>query len=414
MQDPDRYRKGSHALIRELNMSVIVGHLRRSGTASRTSLAAMTGLSKAAVGSVISELIEHRFVREVGPAAGSNGRPSIRVELNPQAGCVVSGELGVDFILVVCTNFAAEIIWRRREPITPDMDQQTVIGLLRSCLQAAASAGQASCGPLLGVAVGAAALVDRRTGTVLLATNMGWNRTGLQAALQESFDVPVYVDNEFNVAVMGEYYFGKARACSDVLYVGADIGMGGAILHEGELFGGQAALTGRLGHMTLDPNGEACNCGNRGCWETVVNRRAIFRAIMLRVNEGCRTVLTEMTGGDLDRLDISMVIEAARAGDAVALETFEQVGHYLGLGLASLVNVLNPQLIVLGNIFSQAGEFVLPFIYSELHKHVLCWDENTVEVALSEFGSDACVIGGVAAVYERILPQPRRVIRQQA
>jgi len=232
--------------------------------------------------------------------------------------------------------------------------------------------------------------------------------------LQESFDVPVYVDNEFNVALLGEYYFGRARACSDVLYVGADIGMGGSILHGGQLFGGEAALTGRLGHMTIDPNGKLCNCGNRGCWETLVDRRAIFQSIMLQANRGSSTVLTDMTGGDLTRLQMSMVVEAADSGDAVALTTLEQVGHYLGVGLASLVNVLNPEMIVLGNIFSSAGEFLLPLIQAELHTHVLCWDENTVDVVLSEFGSDACVIGGVAAVYEAILPRPDRVIRQPA
>jgi len=410
----DRYRKGSHALIREINLSVIIGHLRSAGTASRTSLAAVTGLSKAAVGSMVSELIEHKFVREVGLTSGNNGRPSIRVEINPEAGCVVSGELGVDFMSVVCTDFAADIIWRQRQPITPDMNQQTIIDRLRRLLQEAAEVGRNCCGPLLGVAVGASALVDRRTGMVLVATNMGWNRVPLRAMLQESFDVPVYVDNEFNVALLGEYYFGRARACSDVLYVGADIGMGGSILHGGQLFGGEAALTGRLGHMTIDPNGKLCNCGNRGCWETLVDRRAIFQSIMLQANRGSSTVLTDMTGGDLTRLQMSMVVEAADSGDAVALTTLEQVGHYLGVGLASLVNVLNPEMIVLGNIFSSAGEFLLPLIQAELHTHVLCWDENTVDVVLSEFGSDACVIGGVAAVYEAILPRPDRVIRQPA
>ncbi len=412
MQTHDRYRKGSHSLIREINLSVLIGQLRTRGITSRSALATMTGLSKAAVSSLISELVERKFVREVGRSSDKNGRPSIGLELNPAAGCIVSGELGVDHIYVVCTNFAAEFIWQRREPITEGMGQQAIIDCLQSLLVEAAATGQATCGPLLGVALGVSALVDRRTGVLLVATNLGWRKVPLRSILQESFDIPVYVDNEYNIAVLGEYYFGRAQGYDDVLYVGADIGLGGSILHEGLILGGSAALTGRLGHMTIYPDGEFCSCGNKGCWETLVDRRAISRLIRHAVERGRPTVLTELAGSDLSRLQISMVVDAARAGDAVAIDTFKEVGHYLGIGLASLVNVLNPELVVIGNIFELASEFLLPVIKEEFQQHVLCWKENIVEIIPSKHGLDACVIGGVATVYEGVLPQPNRVIRQ--
>jgi predicted NBD/HSP70 family sugar kinase len=118
-----------------------------------------------------------------------------------------------------------------------------------------------------------------------------------------------------------------------------------------------------------------------------------------------------MADGDLERLTVTMVVEAAYAGDSVALKALKQVGHHLGIGLASLVNALNPDLVVLGGILSLAGEFLIPLIYDELQRRVLLWDENATQVVLAQHGVDACVMGGVAMVYQAILAQPGSVVR---
>jgi glucokinase-like ROK family protein len=412
MPQPGRYRTGNQALMREMNLSVIMNHLREHAPTSRAALAEMTGLNKTTVSSLVSELIEHQFVREVGLNLTGPGRPAVLLELNPAAGCIVSGEIGVDFISVICANFAVEVIWRHKESTSRDMGQPAIMDRTLAFLRQAKDAGHATGSTLLGLAVGVPGLVDQVSGDLLFAPNMGWRDVPLRTILRESLEVPVFVDNEANMAALGEYYFGAAQRHDEVLYISAGVGLGGGIVRGGQLCSGVTGFAGEFGHMTMDPEGERCNCGNRGCWETQVSQSAVFRRIRRAINQGRASVLSEMTGGDLDRLAVPMVVDGAGAGDAVALETLEVVGHHLGIGIASLVNALNPDLVVFGGILSLAGEFLLPVVHEELQRRALHWNRSATQVVLARHGFDACVIGGVATVYQAILAQPSTVARQ--
>jgi glucokinase len=167
-----------------------------------------------------------------------------------------------------------------------------------------------------------------------------------------------------------------------------------------------------VGHMTMDPEGELCNCGNRGCWETQVSQRALFRYIRRAVGQGRASLLIEMTADNLGQLTVPIIVEAARAGDPLALEALDVLGHHLGIGIASLVNALNPQLVVLGGILSLAGEFLLPVVEAELERRALRWNRNATQVVLARHGFDACVMGGVARVFQTILAEPETIHRE--
>jgi glucokinase-like ROK family protein len=412
MPQAGRYRTGSQALMREMNLSVIMHHLREHAPISRAALAEMTGLNKTTVSSLVSELIEHQFVRELGLTLAGSGRPATLLELNPAAGYIVSAEIGVDFISAICTNFAVEVIWRHKESTRRAMGRAAMIDRTLTLLRHAEEAGRAArCNALLGLAVGVPGLVDQASGDLLFAPNIGWKDVPLKTILREAFDAPVFVNNEANMAALGEVYFGAARGHDEVLYISAGVGLGGGIVRGGQLCDGATGFAGEFGHMTMDPDGEPCNCGNRGCWETQVSQWAAFRAIRRGISQGRASLLSDMADGDLDRLTIPMAVEAARAGDALALETFETVGRYLGIGIASLMNALNPGLVVLGGSLSLAGEFILPAVHQELERRALRWNQSAAQVVLARHGFDACVMGGVATVYHAILAQPSNVTR---
>jgi glucokinase-like ROK family protein len=410
MSQPGRYRTGNQALMREMNLSVIMHHLREHAPVSRAALAEMTGLNKTTVSSLVSELIEHQFVRERGLTLAGSGRPATLLELNPTAGYIASAEIGVDFISAICTNFAVEVIWRHKENTRRVMGQAAMIDRTLTLLRHAVEAGRAArCNTLLGLAVGVPGLVDQASGNLLFAPNMGWKDIPLKTILAEAFGAPVFVNNEANLAALGAAYFGAARGHDEVLYISAGVGLGGGIVRGGQLCNGAAGFAGEFGHMTMDPNGELCNCGNRGCWETQVSQWAAFRAVRLAISQGRPSLLSAMTGGDLDRLTIPMMVEAARAGDVLALETFEMIGRYLGIGIASLMNALNPGLVVFGGILSLAGEFILPAVHRELEQRALRWSQSAAQVVLARHGFDACVMGGVATVYQAVLAEPSNV-----
>lgn len=406
-----RYRTADHELVRQMNLSAIMHHLREHPSTSRAALATMTGLNKATVSSLVRELIRRRFVHEVGLESGGPGRPAVLLELNPEAGCIVSCEIGVDFVSVVTADFAPDILWRHQEPIDPSLGQRTIMGRALALLHEAVDVGGKQCGVLFGLALGVPGLVDQTTGTLLFAPNLKWENVELGAMLREWFEVPVFVGNEANMAALGEQYFGAAQGYGEVLYISAGVGLGGGLVHSGRVFYGVTGTAGEFGHMTMDPQGELCNCGNRGCWETQVSQRALFHHVRQALDNGQSSVLLDMTDGDLQRLSVQTVAAAARSDDPVALEALQRVGHDLGVGIASLVNALNPELVVFGGGLSLAGEFLLPAVNEEMQRRALQWNREATDVVLARHGFDACVVGGVAMVYEAVLAQPNQAVK---
>ena len=402
-------RTGDQALVRERNLSLIMQRLLEHHALSRAALAEVTGLNKSTVSSLVNELLAMQFAHEVGLSSSGIGRPSMMLELNPQAGYMVSCELGVDFISVICANFGAEIIWRHHEITRPEAGQQAILDRALGLLRQAVVMGSEqcpTCGGLLGLALGVPGLVDHVNGALLFAPNLKWENVPLRDMLREAFgDAPVFVENEANLAALGEYFFGAAKGYDEVLFISAGVGLGGAAVRNGQLFRGKTGYASEFGHMTMDPNGEPCNCGNRGCWETQVSQSALFRRVRRAVQEGRASVLS---GDSVDRLTVPAIMDAAHSGDPVAREALDQVGHCLGIGIASLVNALNPDLVVFGGILSMAGEFLLPVVDLELRQRALPRSREATQVVLARHGSDACVMGGVATVYQAILLQPGR------
>jgi glucokinase-like ROK family protein len=413
MSPQKHQRTGNQALVREINLSAIMNRLHKHAPISRAALAEITGLNKTTVSSLIQELLELQFVREVGLEAAGTGRPAILLELNPTAGYMVSAEIGVDFIAVMGTNFAIEPVWQHKESTKPELGQQAILDRSLTLLRQAVEVGRDLGESLLGLAVGVPGLVDQRDGTILFAPNLRWQNVPLRDILHQTFDTRIFVDNEANLATLGEYYFGAAQGYHEVLYVSAGVGLGGGVIHNGQLFNGGTGLAGEFGHMTMDPEGKLCNCGNRGCWETQASQSALFRYVQQAINkEELPGILSEQTEGNLDRLSVSLVVDAAKSNDAVALAALNQVGHYLGIGIASLVNALNPELIVFGGILSLAGEFLLPIIHEQLEQRALRWSETAVEVVLAQHGPDSCVMGGIATIYQSILSHPGKIFHK--
>ena len=401
MAQLNRYRTGNQALVREINLSAIMNRLHEQAPLSRSALAEMTGLNKTTVSSLVEELINQQFVREAGFDTAGAGRPARLLEFNPNAGCIISAEIGVDFVSVICANFATNIIWRIEENTEQVSDWQHILDKLLLLFNQAIEAACNLCGPVLGLAIGVPGLVDQKTGTLLFAPNLHWENVPIGTVLRNTFNFPVFVDNEANMAALGEYYFGVARNYTDILYVSGGGGVGGGIVQGGKLAGGATGFAGEVGHMTIDPNGPLCSCGNRGCWETFINQKALFQRIQKTPNNGYENSLINNS-----ELTVTTVLNAARTGDTVVLNTLEKTGDYLGIGIASLINILNSELVILGGIYNTLGEFLLPSVTKKLNQNALQWNANATKVVLAQQGSDACVKGGLARVYQAILTQP--------
>lgn len=397
-----------HATMREMNLALVLNTLRLHAPISRSGLSSATGLNKATVSSLVKELQAHELVREIGVDTTSMdiGRPGINLELNPEAGYIVGAEIGVDFISVLVTNFAVEILARRYESTHTLKTQEAILNRTIKLLKDSCQEANRTQQPIFGIGLGVPGVVDSSSGNLILAPNLGWKDIPLRDLLEHEFNVPFFVDNEANMAVLGESYFGAGQDSDFVLCIIVGAGLGGGIVLNGQLLSGVSGLAGEVGHTTIDPDGELCSCGNRGCWETLVSQRALYRYIRKAILGGSSSTLAALTGGNLNRLTVPMVVQAAQQGDEVALQAWQELGYWFGVGLANLVNTLNPERIVIGGSLSLGHEFILPVVKEVVAQRALHWPCQSCAIVIAEHGMDACAMGGIATVYRKILSQP--------
>lgn len=400
------------ALIRKLNTALILDGLRRYAPLSRAELAARIGLNRSTVSSIVNNLIEEGFVIESGLSSEIDqqgvkvGRPGTMLMLNPKGGFAVGVEIGVDFISVIMTDFVARVLWQKRIASDPSTSQITILDHTLELNGEAIQAGLELGLRPLGIGVGVPGLVDIHQGKLVFAPNLHWSNVPLRLMWSQRFNLPVFIENEANAAALGEYYFGAARGVESFIYLSAGIGLGGGIIIDGKLFRGSSGYASEVGHMTIDPNGELCGCGKRGCWETLVGPRAVLRRVRRELASGRKSLMTEMAGGNLEDVTFEVVIEASKMGDAAALNALQDVGYALGIGVANLVNIFNPQLIVLGGALNLASSFLLPCIEQNVCENALKPACENLRIAASAHGVDACVMGAVALVLDDILREP--------
>ncbi|HRR25459.1 MAG TPA: ROK family transcriptional regulator [Acidobacteriota bacterium] len=397
------------------NFSTILHHIREHGPTSRSALAHMTGLNKATISRLVDKLIQMQLVHEIGEdRSEGRGRRAVLLEINPAGGFTVSAEIGVGFIVVVCADLSAQILWRRQEDTRHLESPEAVLERLAQLIRKATQFGFTRFSRFMGLAIGMPGVVDSADGTLLFAPNLGWRGVPVGRLLRVGFQYPVFVDNEANLAALGEYYYGAARGHEQILYISAGIGVGGGLVQEGHLVTGASGFAGEFGHMTIDPKGRRCNCGNRGCWETQASQAALFRRIREEISSGAPSLLVDLTQGNLDNLTVELAIEAAERGDPVAVEAFRQVGAALGIGIASLINAFNPDLVVFGGSLSAAKSLIFPALKHEVQERVLPYLGDVAHLVCAENGKDNCVLGGIARVCQWVIQNPLRAGAEKA
>ena len=409
-----RYRTGDQAWVRERNLAIVLNYLWEAGQpVSRAHLVQVSGLNKSTVGSILAQLQSWGLVKDSGMSEPRPGRPGTLIDMNPEAGRLIGAEIGVGFVSAVVTDLKAGVLWRHKIETFEDgempatlQDQARVLKQTEDLVHEAIQQATAGETRLFGIGLGVPGLVDHATGTLLFAPNLKWSNVPLRDMWQKCFGVPVVVENEANAAALGEWMLGVGRQVDNFVYLSAGVGLGGGLMINGKLYGGRGGFAGEVGHMTLDPDGPPCNCGSRGCWEVLIGPTAIVQRVRQAVVEGRATNLLALCGGDPEAIRMEHVLQAAEHGEPAVLNTLDEVGRYLGIGIANLINTFNPSLVVLGGVLSLAGPYILPRAQQEVNTRALAVARKGVEITLSAFKFDACVMGGAALILHEILNNP--------
>ena len=379
--------------VRRSNLSLVLTLLHRRGAQSRSQIVATTGLNRSTVGDLVSELVELGLARESAGVSGGVGRPSLRVEPVAEAATVLALDMRVERTVAAVVGLGGTVFSRREQRHAGASERDLLAQVCEISRQVIAE------GPGLtswvGTGIGVPGVVRTHDGLVRFAPNLGWVDVPLGDLVEASFGSsfggarPVAVRNDSDLGVLAEQLRGAAAEADNVIYLSGDVGIGGGLLIDGRPLVGAGGYGGEVGHMRVNPAGQVCRCGAVGCWETEIGQDAIVRA----------------SGAS----DIDEALARAAAGDERASSALVEVARWLGVGLASLVNIANPEVIVLGGhlgaIYDAQPEVIERFVDGALPA-----PREQARIMCAALGAEGTLIGASELAFNGLLADPVGVL----
>lgn len=381
-------RRVNPALIRQLNTARIFHAVRLHPGASQRRLGEVTGLDKATISAVVRALEEDGLITRTPRSSGRVGRPEVALEVAREGVALVGARLEPSSIRLMAATLAGEALHTLQIPGSTRVDDALDLleqGFARLLREAGLGTGQ-----VRSLGVGVPGLFDE-DGRLAFAPNLGWHDVPIRSRLRNALDVPVHVDNDTKAAGLAEKLFGSCRDVQDFLFVAGHSGIGGALYLDGRLYRGAHGYAGELGHVKVRRGGRSCACGGRGCLEAYLSEASLLRQA---AEEG-------LPARDLAELD-----GAVRAGDRAARTIVTRAAGVLGDACADLVNLFNPERIVLGGNLATVAEPMLSIVEERLSRGALEAPRGRCKVGLSTFGVEAVTMGGVALALEGFLSLP--------
>lgn len=314
--------------------------------------------------------------------------------------CVIGVDLGGTKILAGVFDTSLECIGTAKVSTKAQRGTDAVVERVVRCVQDAADEADLSLKEIKGVGIGAPGAIDFDNGSVIFAPNLGWKNVPLKKELEKSLGVPVLVENDANICMLGVYVVELKSKPKNVIGIFVGTGIGGGLVLNGEIYRGFNHTAGEIGHMVVDIHGPKCGCGNDGCIEAIASRTALFQQIKAGIKDGEKTILTEMLGDDLADMRSGDLRKAIRRGDKFVGRVVENAATHIGIAIASLVNIIGPEIVVLGGgVIEALSDEMMDVIVKTTREHAFSGTMKGVEIIASKLGDNAGITG--AAVLAR-------------
>jgi N-acetylglucosamine repressor len=394
-------------LFREKNVLAILNSLRQEHRISRADIARQTGLTPATVSSLVARLEERGIVQTVGPGLSRGGRRPLLVEFHPEAFYLAGLDIGVYKAIALVIDLHGSVVSRARIELSPAQGREEslrqILAMTRDVL---ASLGPAR-GKVMGIGVSAPGVLDPERGLLIWAPNLrGWQDTPLVEIVREELGMFCCLEHDAKAMALGEARLGAGRGRKNIFSIIVGHGIGAGILINGELYHGFRSTAGEFGHITVNPAGPICNCGNRGCLEVMASGRAIAASAIRAVHTAGDTGIMKLVEGHIERITAKVVAQAAADGDELALRLMREAAEYIGIGLADVLNLLSPELVILGGGVANAGSFFIEEIERTALSRSYPSRVSAPEFALSALGENASAVGAAILVLEKLLETP--------
>jgi predicted NBD/HSP70 family sugar kinase len=374
-----------------------VGALRERGRVSQADIARLTGLSRTTVHTLVSELKDAGVVQEVEVAVPDfrGGRPAVLLMLRDSSLAVVGIDFGHSHVGVAVADIGHTVLAERKCDLDVSHDARAALDAAVRMVDEVLAEARIDRKSVIGAGIGIPGPLDRARGAAGSVTILpGWTGLQIRSELQERLGVPVEIENDANLGALAELTWGAGRECSSFAYVKAATGIGAGIVIDGKLLRGASGTAGEIGHTTLDEAGALCYCGNRGCLETVASGPAIIR-------------LVGPLGGGIPSL--ARIVELAVAGDVRCQRAIADAGHEIGIAVAGLCNLINPERVVVGGLLSRTGEVLLHPMRESIRRHVLQAAAETLDVRPAVLVERAELLGSLALALQGSTERAARV-----
>jgi predicted NBD/HSP70 family sugar kinase len=389
--------RATNRTLRRRNRSLLLSRVFLDGPLSRQDLAVSSGLSQAAVSNVVADLIEDGLLTEAGTVESDGGRPRTMLQVTPRYAVVVGVDVGETRVRVELFDLAMNPLSTVDYPIEPGApDPETVVHHIHSGLSHVLSQARVAPRDVLGIGVGVSGVVEQGRQAIVHAQTLGWDAVEFERLLRDGTDLPLHVDNGAKTLGQAEMWFGAGRGARHAVFVLVGSGVGAAVVTGGVMYRGASSSAGEWGHTTLIYGGRLCRCGARGCLEAYVGAEAVIdRYRAARRGQ-------PVPGAD-EESQLNRLIADAHSS-STARRVLDETASYLGAGMANLINLFNPERIVLGGWAGIAlGTQLLPAIRSAAAAQALRQPYQQASIELGQLGVDAVALGAATLPIARLL-----------
>jgi glucokinase-like ROK family protein len=398
-------RAGNAKLISELNKVKITNLVRDNDGISRASLAKRSGLSAPTISRIIEGLIREGLVTEIGAGVSRGGRKPTLLRFSGVDIYIIGIDLGTTHIYGVLTDLDANVIAEIKTPTRIEGGFDRVMERTSEVISELRGHLGSRKGRICGIGLAIAGLINRDRDIVEFSPDFHWHDVDVRTALSRRHpDIPIIFDNVTRVMALGEIWYGAGRNYQDFVMVNIGYGIGAGVIIRGTPLYGSLGMAGEFGHVTFEKDSEAqCECGNYGCLEALASGNAIAKAARKELERGVESDLRNACEGDPAKLTAEMVAQSAKRGDQVAWKVFERAAEYIGVGIAGLINLYNPEAVFIGGGVAQSGDILFDRVRKTVQARALKKTAGAVSILPATFGLRSAVMGAVSLILSGVV-----------
>lgn len=389
----------------KMNKKEILHLIKNGGIISRSDLVSISGLTPPTISRIVELLInEDKLVEYVGIGESSGGRPPVLLQFTGKKNYVIGIDIGATLIRGVLSDLNANFLMEIHVPTEMSKGLEAVMAQVVNLINKLLNRKDLNRSNVRGVGIAIAGLVNKTNGVVEVSPDFGWKNVDIKAYLKPHISLPLVYDNSTRLMAVGERSYGEGRKYDNLIMINLGYGIAAGIIMDGKPLMGTAGFAGEFGHIIVDRKSNVlCKCGAIGCLEALASGRRIAQLAQDEVaGETQTSILSELCGGDISKIDAKLVAQAAQKGDKAALKIFREITGYLGIAIGSLVNLLNPQIVYIGGGVSLNGDFVFDQIRASVKEYLLM-PELELPILPATFNDNASLIGAFSLVANKVV-----------